>query len=152
MEKLILVFLVIALVGCGEEQQPQKPQKPFTFHPNKLLNAEQVKKIEPASHVLFDKCTALKQYLPDIVNNTVDVFDAEGFSEKRDFGWQEFVEFDVEISETPNLIPVEYKAFGHHCKFRVSGNEVATQKTMCAAICTGNSTTESQMYIGKNSS
>lgn len=150
--RVLIVGLCVAtavLSGCGE-----KVEKPvdFTVHTGKELSPEQVGRVQAAAATLFEKCAALKEYLPDVVDNKAQIYDADGFSEKRDFGWSEFVQFDLLISETPKKVPSEYRASGHHCLFRVSGDEVAVQKAMCGHICKGEpskATNSYSFYIGK---
>lgn len=144
-----LCVALVGLHGCGE-----KTEAPITFsvHADKALSPEQVGQVEAAAGTLFEKCTALKGYLPDITDNKAQIFDAEGFSEKRDFGWNEFVQIDLTISEKPSKIPGEYRAAGHHCLFRISGDEVAVQKTMCGHLCRGEPSKVNNiysLYIGK---
>lgn len=151
MKKVIVVMVAALLAGCGDA--PEEVHE-FTLNTAKNFTPEQEEKIKSSAGVLFQKCAALKSYLPDIVNNTAEIYDAEGFSEKRDFGWNEFVELDFEVSESPKTVPSEFHASGHHCKFRISGDELSTQKTVCAHICQGKSAevdSAYSLYIGKSS-
>ncbi|WP_153114591.1 hypothetical protein [Rhodocyclus tenuis] len=145
----LAAVLTASLLGCGDKK-PESHE--FTLHTDKDLSPAQIETITNAAGALFKQCHALKEYLPDVVEHNAKIYDAKGFSESRDFGWRQFVEFDFTLSDKPKVVPREYYAAGHHCRFRVSGDEVATQKTPCAHLCMGAGAKVDgaySLYIGK---
>ena len=145
--RVLMICLILSLAGCVESNDVS-----FNFKLNSKNKAE-IQKFEKAQKVLLDKCHALKDYRTDIIEREVVIRDAEGYSEKRDFGWADFVEFNIEVKEQPYVIPTRFYSSGHHCLYRVSNNELSTQKTVCAFLCAGDDAevdSSYSLYIGKS--
>lgn len=96
-------------------------------------------KIMAASGVLFEQCPGVRKHWYDMKQGDISVVNATGYSEQRDRGWNEFVEFELIVNNPTKSIPSDFHASGHHCYFRIGtsgGNPgVDVAKLPCQSIC-----------------
>lgn len=145
--RLLIIICLFFLAACGESKDVD-----FNFKYN-AKNQDELKKIEGSSAVLFNKCQALKDYRADIIEHEIVIRDAQGYSENRDFGWKDFVEYHLEVKEQTSVIPEKFYAAGHRCLYRINGDELVTQKTVCAFLCVGKEAqvdSTYSLYFGKS--
>lgn len=134
MKKTMLTYVAFAilLAGCSSDEDEIKLSIP------QETSAVNTEKISAAAGLLIEKCPGIKKYWSDLKQVAITVTNANGYSEQRDLGWNEFVEFELLVASPPRDIPAKYYSTGHHCYYRVGTSinpGVDVSKKPCQSIC-----------------
>ncbi|RJX32325.1 MAG: hypothetical protein C4516_04300 [Oxalobacter sp.] len=145
MKRIVLPIAVVVLallsgcdIGPAKPVKPDAEKKPLQIPIPPNTKPEIAKKIEQASATLNAYCPEIWKYLPDLnVQPAKYERDADIYSERREFGWKDFVEAKVIVADQTRVVPTTYRAGGHTCYFRMSNNELTVSKKPCVKICNG---------------
>lgn len=130
----LLILIALILVGCSEER---KPLEMVLSVPSDTPAAD-IEKIQQAGDLLSRRCPGVKKYWSDLKQENISIANANGYSEKSNFGWNEFVEIELVVVDRPESIPSTYKSMGNHCYFRINTTKepwVDVSKKACQSIC-----------------
>lgn len=126
MKKIALLFFVASvLFGCSQERQP------LTFEMPPDINPEIKQVVEVAWPKMLAACPGFNQYASDMSFAGIE----DNLAYAPDDAKR--IEVKFRVAESPVLIPVSYRAFGHMCYFGVTpdGKKLTISKSPCASIC-----------------
>lgn len=132
--KTMAVFVaVLLLVGCGS----QPDEVDFMLSADKKYDQATAQKLKDAAKVWQKSCPMLKKYVGDFERGQAIFRDAGNSSERRNLGWQNYVEIHLILKQEQKFIPAQFRAWGHHCYFRINGDDMTVGKKPCARVCKG---------------
>jgi len=139
MKFLLSTIALILLAGCSAEAEKQ----PLSI-PDMSNQSEEVKILVTENWDAFlAQCPGLNRYQDDLT-----------FSEMRDYlepfmdDKEAWVTISYAVSDDPKRIPNSYKAWGHHCHFRIYDHNktIGVPKHACASVCA-----DKNMFLPENS-
>lgn len=115
MKRIAFILALAMLAGCSDSGDKAD------IHLQTEGVAESQKAIvAKAAEVLFDRCPALTQYAQDIEWVKART-DAGGYQD-REYGWSNWISFEVKVADDARRIPADWRAWGHHLHYSVGGS------------------------------
>jgi hypothetical protein len=138
--KFILSIVVLALItGCSAETEKQ----PLSI-PDMSNQSDEVKKLVTENWDAFlAQCPGLNKFQDDLSFSQMDDY-LEPFMDDKE-AW---LTVTYVVSDDPKRIPNSYKAWGHHCHFRLYDHNktIGVPKRACASVCL-----DKNMFLPENS-
>lgn len=95
-------------------------------------------------------CPGIRKYSGDLSQGEAVKMQSANLTDERELGWKKSVSIGIVVSDSPRIIPSNYKATGHHCHFAVGVSApfgVSISKRPCIAICLDKKSDENFLFI-----
>ena len=136
----LIVVLVCIIAGCGQTG------KELVFDQAAGMSAEDQKVTTIGVEALVKSCPGISRYWADLKQIEPAGTREASLTVQRERGWKRVVSIDLRVSDKPELIPREYYAAGHSCRFEI-GTAVSVAKSPCVSVCKDLRATEAYVYV-----